>query len=141
MEAAGNRKQAEWMATLPPELIPEWLCSDRDTSSQNIYTAALSRLRYVNDPGHMKKNIVKTVQKIVGQSQFYKSFPMRFGNLWLRVQIQSRLEAKSLAEIEPLMLKYLGTWWSHFFNEQCPADCFCKTWAGHEGVRMYIQCC
>jgi hypothetical protein len=67
-------------------LIKFWV-SDKDMSVKKILreNPLTSHIRVLYDPGHIKKNLVNNIKKILGESMRYKGIALRIGRFWLRL--------------------------------------------------------
>ncbi|KAL6057869.1 hypothetical protein QOT17_015218 [Balamuthia mandrillaris] len=89
MEAEGFRRAIDWLEE--KKLLPQlrtYVC-DQDSSVLKILNedARITNVKIVHDPGHLKNNFQKDLQKILGESQKGKKYSAKIG-AWLMTAIK-----------------------------------------------------
>ena len=106
----------------------KWITSDQDSSAPAIFDKHLPHAEQLLDPGHIKKNFTKTVDKILGEGQHYAGFSQRMGRFFMRIIKRAEVHVTSLS-VRGDAIKLFQDWLNHLIPHyqrlNCPPECPC----------------
>jgi hypothetical protein len=105
------------------KLVTHWV-SDKDASAAKVLRdyPGSSHIKILYDPGHVKKNIIQFIKRLVKQKKKYHGIAMRFGCFWLRIVKR----AENLTDTWENRQRQAVAWMRHImphYTKRCGRNC------------------